>query len=334
MLPLSLGADMRRRVFISLLGGAAAWPLGARAQQAAMPVIAILSGGSPEAFTPLEAAFRRGLVEAGFVEGNNLPFEYRWAQGQFDRLPGLAVDLVGRGPAVIATVTLPAALAAKAATSAIPIVFVVGEDPTKAGLVTSLNRPNANITGMTNFMNVLGAKRLELVSEVVPKAEELALLVNPNNPNAEADTADLRAAADALGRRLLVVTASSDAEIEPAFAAAVQHSVGALFVNTDPFLFSRREQLTALAARHSVPTIYPFRDYVAAGGRMSYGASFANAWRQAGVYAGKILKGAKPADLPVMQPTKFELVINLKTAKTLGLDIPPKLLALADEVIE
>jgi putative tryptophan/tyrosine transport system substrate-binding protein len=326
---------MRRRDFIALVSSAAAtWPLAARAQPAAMPVIGILSGGSSESFTPLEAAFRKGLAEAGFADGKIPPFEYRWAQGQFDRLPGLAVDLVGRGPAVIATVTLPAALAAKAATGAIPVVFVVGEDPVKVGLVTSLNRPSANVTGISNFMNLLGAKRLELVSEVVPKAEDLALLVNPKNPNAEADTADLRAAADALGRRLHVLTASSDAEIEAAFAAAVQYSVGALFVDIDPFLFGRREQLAIVAARHGVPTIYPLRDYVAAGGLMSYGANFANAWRQAGAYAGKILKGAKPTDLPVLQPTKFELVINLKTAKTLGLDIPPKVLALADDVIE
>ena len=285
-------------------------------------------------FAPLESSFRRGLAEAGFADGKIPTFEYRWAQGQFDRLPSLAVDLVGRGPAVIATVTLPAALAAKAATSVIPVVFVVGEDPVKVGLVTSLNRPSANVTGISNFMNLLGAKRLELVSEVVPKAEDLALLVNPKNPNAEADTADLQAAADALGRRLHVLTASSDAEIEAAFAAAVQHSVGALFVDIDPFLFGRREQLAISAARHGVPTIYPLRDYVVAGGLMSYGANFANAWRQAGAYAGRILKGAKPADLPVLQPTKFELVINLKTAKTLGLDVPPKVLALADEVIE
>jgi putative ABC transport system substrate-binding protein len=326
---------MRRREFMTILGGTAAtWPLAARAQPAATPVIGILNGGSSDSFTPLETSFRGGLAEAGFVDGKISAFEYRSAQGQFDRLPGLAVDLVGRGPAVIATVTLPAALAAKAATSAIPVVFVIGEDPVKAGLVTSLNRPGANVTGISNFMNLLGAKRLELVSEVVPKAVDLALLVNPKNPNAAADTADLRAAADALGRRLHVLTASSDAEIEAAFAAAVQHSVGALFVDIDPFLFGRREQLAIVAARHGVPTIYPLRDYVAVGGLMSYDANFANAWHQAGAYAGKILKGAKPADLPVLQPTKFELVINLKTAKTLGLDIPSKVLALADEVIE
>jgi putative tryptophan/tyrosine transport system substrate-binding protein len=327
--------DIARRKFIAALGGVAvAWPLTACAQPATMPVIGILNGGSSDSFAPFEGSFRRGLAEAGFVDGKISAFEYRSAQGQFDQLPALAVDLVSRGPAVIATVTLPAALAAKAATSSIPVVFVVGEDPVKAGLVTSLNRPGANITGITNFMNLLGAKRLELVSEVVPEAVDLALLVNPKNPNAEADTADLRAAADALGRRLRVLTASSDAEIEAAFAATVQHSVGALFVDIDPFLFGRREQLAAAAARHRIPTIYPLRDYVAAGALMSYGASIANAWHQAGAYAGKILKGAKPADLPVLQPTKFELVINLNTAKTLGLDIPPKLLALADEVIE
>ncbi|MGB6966069.1 MAG: ABC transporter substrate-binding protein, partial [Xanthobacteraceae bacterium] len=247
---------MRRRDFIALVGSAAAtWPLAARAQPAAMPAIGILSGGSSESFTPLEPAFRKGLAEAGFADGKIPPFEYRWAQGQFDRLPGLAVDLVGRGPAVIATVTLPAALAAKAATGAIPVVFVVGEDPVKVGLVTSLNRPSANVTGISNFMNLLGAKRLELVIEVVPKAEDLALLVNPKNPNAEADTADLRAAADALGRRLHVLTASSDAEIEAAFAAAVRYSVAALFVDIDPFLFDRREQLAIVAARHGVPTL-------------------------------------------------------------------------------
>jgi ABC-type uncharacterized transport system substrate-binding protein len=326
---------MKRRDFISLVGSAVAWPLAAHAQQRAMvPVIGLLSGGSPDTFAPLEAPFREGLADVGFVEGKNVAFEYRWAQGQFERLPGLAVDLVGHRPAVIATNTLPAALAAKTATSAIPVVFVIGEDPIKAGLVTSLNRPSANVTGVTNFMNVLGAKRLELASELVPKAEALALLVNRNNPNAEADTADLRAAADVLGRRVLVLTASSDVEVEAAFAAAVQHSVGALFVNIDPFFFSRREHVAALAAHYRVPTIYPLRDFVVAGGLMSYGSNFANAWRQSGAYAGKVLKGAKPGDLPVLQPTNIELVINLKTAKLLGLEVPQSLLARADEVIE
>jgi putative ABC transport system substrate-binding protein len=324
---------MKRREFIAGLGGAVAWPVIARAQSAT-PVIGILSGGSPETFAPYQAPLREGLAEAGFVEGKNLAFEYRWAQGHFDRLPDLAIDLVGRGPAVIATNTLPAALAAKGATNTIPLVFVIGEDPIKVGLVTSLNRPGANVTGVTNFMNVLGAKRLELAGEVVPKAEVIALLVNGNNPNAEADTADLQVAANVLGRRVIVLTASSEAEIEEAFHAAVQHSVGALFVNIDPYFVSHREQFAALAARYGVPTIYPLREFVDAGGLMSYGANFANAWRQSGEYAGNVIKGAKPANLPVLQPTKIELVINLKTANALGLTVPPSLLARADEVIE
>jgi putative tryptophan/tyrosine transport system substrate-binding protein len=324
---------MKRREFITLLSGAVAWPLAAIAQQS-MPLIGVLSGGSPVTFASFEAAFRSGLGEAGFVEGKNLGFEYRWAQGQFDRLPDLALDLLRRGPGVIATNTLPAALAAKAATTAIPVVFVIGEDPVKLGLVSSLNRPNANITGITNFMNVLGAKRLELASEFVPNAERLALLVNDKNPNAETDTADLRTAADLLGRKMVVLTASTETEIEAAFPNAIQQNVGALFVNIDPFFFGRRDQLTTLAARYHIPTIYPLREFVMAGGLMSYGASFTDAWRQAGSYAGKILQGVKPSDLPVLQPTKIELVVNLKTAKALGLTLPPTLLARADEVIE
>ena len=326
---------MKRREFITLLGGAAAtWPLTARAQQPAIPVIGILSGGSAEASAPQLAAFRQGLSESGFIDGKSVVFEPRWADGQFDRLPGLAAELVGRQPAVIATVTLPGALAAKGATSTIPVVFVVGEDPLKVGLVASFSQPGGNVTGITNFMNVLGAKRLELVSEAVPNATVLALLVNPNNPNAEPDTEDLQRAADALGRRLHVLTAKNEREIEMAFAAARERQVGALFVNIDPFFFSQREQFAALAGRHRVPTIFPYREYVMAGGLMSYGASFTTAWRQAGTYVASILKGAKPGDLPVLQPTKFELVINLKTAKALGLDVPPMLVARADEVIE
>jgi putative ABC transport system substrate-binding protein len=325
---------MRRREFITLLGAmTAAWPLAARAQRQ-MPVIRILSGGSAEGFAPMEAAFRKGLNQGGVVDGTNVAFESRWANGQFDRLPGLAADLVSRQPAVIATVTLPGALAAKAATTTIPVVFVIGEDPVKVGLVASFSRPGGNVTGMTNFMNVLGAKRLELVSEAVPKAAVIALLVNPNNPNAEPDTRDLQVAADALGRRLHVLTASTDRAIETAFAAAVEEKVGALFINIDPFLFSRRQQIAALAARHKVPTIHPFREYVAAGGLMSYGASYITAWRQSGIYVARILKGANPADLPVLQPTKFELVISLKAAKALGLEIPPTVISRADEVVE
>jgi putative tryptophan/tyrosine transport system substrate-binding protein len=323
---------MKRREFVTLLGGAAAWPLAARAQQA-MPVIGILTGGSAESFALFEPAFRKGLNEVGFPD-SNVSLESRLASGQVDRLPGLAADLVGRKPTVIATQTLPAALAAKSATSTIPVVFVIGEDPVKIGLVESFSRPGGNVTGITNFMNVLGAKRLELVSEAVPTAVVLGLLVNPTNPNAEADTRDLQVAAQALGRRLQVLTAATDHEIETAFAAAVEQKVGALFINIDSFLFDRRQQIAALAARHMVPTIHPFREYVVVGGLMSYGASFASAWRQSGTYVGKILKGAKPADLPVLQPTKFDLVINLKAARALGLEIPPTLVARADEVID
>jgi len=323
----------RRELLAALGGAAAAWPLAARAQWATTPVIGVLSGGSIENFARVETAFRQGLSEGGFTDGANAAFEARWANGQVDRLPALAADLVGRASA-IATVTLPAALAAKAATATVPVVFVIGEDPVKVGLVASFSRPGGNVTGITNFMNVLGAKRLELVSEVVPGAAVLALLVNPKNPNSEPDTRDLKAAAQALGRRLIVLTASTDHDIETAFVAAVEQKVGALFINIDSFLSSRNQQIAALAARHKIPTIHPFREYVAAGGLMSYGASFAAAWRQAGQYVGQILKGAKPADLPVLQSTKFEFVLNLRTAKTLGLDIPPTLLALADEVIE
>jgi putative tryptophan/tyrosine transport system substrate-binding protein len=324
---------MKRRDFITLLGAAAAWPLAARAQQA-MPVVGILIGGTAESFAPFEPAFRKGLSEGDFPDASNVPFESRLANGQVDRLSGLAADLIGRRPTVIATQTLPAALAAKAATSTIPVVFVIGEDPVKVGLVGSFSRPGGNVTGMTNFMNVLGAKRLELVSEAVPTAIVLGLLVNPTNPNAEADTRDLQAAAQALGRRLQVLAAGADHELETAFAAAVEQKVGALFINIDSFLFARRQQIAALAARYKVPTIHPFREYVAAGGLMSYGASFIDAWRQSGIYVGRILKGAKPADLPVLQPTKFDLVINLKAAKALGLEIPSTVIARADEVIE
>lgn len=261
-------------------------------------------------------------------------FEARWAAGQFNRLPALAADLVSLGPAVIASQTLPGALAAKAATNTIPIIFVIGEDPVQVGLVASLNRPAENVTGITNFMNVLGAKRLELVSEVIPKDALLALLINPNNPNAGPDTKDLQNAAEALGRRLEVLQASSEREIEAAFDAAAQRKVGALFINIDPYFFGQREKLVSLAARNKVPTIYPLREMVTAGGLMSYGASFPKAWWQAGLYVSKILKGAKPTELPVVQPTNLELTINLKTARALGLNLPNTLIARADEVIE
>jgi putative ABC transport system substrate-binding protein len=325
---------MKRRELIAVVCGTALWPLLAHAQQSAAPIIGFLGGGGAEGFEPLAAAFRQGLREGGFVEGKNVVFEHRWAAGQFDQLPRLAADLVSRGPSVIATQTLPGALAAKAATNTIPIVFVIGEDPVKVGLVAGLNRPAGNVTGISNFMNVLGAKRLELVSEAARKDAMLALLVNPHNPNSGPDTKDLQTAAEALGRHLEVLQASTKQEIEAAFADAVGRKVAALFVNTDPFFFEQREQLIELAARNRLPTIYPFREMVTAGGLMSYGASFPKAWRQSGLYVARILKGAKPAELPVVQPTNLELVINLKTAKTLGLNLPNTLIGRADEIIE
>jgi len=325
---------MKRRQFITLLGGAAAtWPLAARAQQRALPVIGYLSARSSEADAPILAVFRAGLNEAGFVEGQNVAIEYRSAD-QYDRLPALAVDLVRRQVSVIATGGIPAALAAKAATTTIPIVFAVAVNPVEFGLVASLNRPGGNLTGVASLGVEVGPKRLELMRELVPAASIIAVLVNPTNTNADTVSRDLRSAARILGVQVHVLQASTEHEIEVAFASTVQLRAGGLVIGNDPFLTGRIEQLAALALRHAVPTIYQFREFVAAGGLMSYGDSITDRVRLFGVYTGRILKGEKPADLPVQRATKVELIINLKTAKALGITVPQLLLGRADEIIE
>ncbi len=326
---------MRRRDFIIFLAGAmAGWPLSARAQQKAMPVIGVLSANSSSTSSgPFMGAFRQGLSEAGFVEGRNLAIEYRWAEGHYDRLPALAADLIGRKVDLIMANTPPAALAAKSATSTIPIVFRGGADPVGDGLVASLARPGGNLTGVS-IADDLTAKRLELLSELVPRAEVIALLVNPNLATAERVIRDVQKAARTKGLQLHVLKAGSESEIDTAFASLVKLHAGALVVGADPFLTGRREQLVALASRRAVPSIYAWREFAASGGLISYGPSLTSAFRLVGHYAGKVLKGAKPADLPVQQPTTFELVINLKTAKALGLTVPQSMLTRADEVIE
>jgi len=327
---------MKRREFITLLGGAAAtWPLAARSQQQRpVPVIGYLSIESPSNAVPL-AAFRQGLKETSFVEGENVAFEHRLALGQYNQLPTLAADLVRRQVAVIAAIGgTPPALAAKAATATIPIVFFVGVDPIQFGLVASLNRPGGNMTGVAALQSVLAVKRLELLREFLPKSGVVALLVNPTNPYTESETKGVQEGAGHLGLQLHVVPASSPSDLDAAFASLVEFRADALVVSTDQFLTNQAEQIIALAARHAVPAIYGWRQIAAAGGLMSYAPNQADGYRLTGVYAGRILKGAKPADLPIMQPTKFELVINLKTAKALGLDVPPSVLARADEVIE
>jgi putative tryptophan/tyrosine transport system substrate-binding protein len=328
--------DVRRREFITLLGGTATWPLTARAQQIAMPVIGSLYGVSAAEWAEPMTGFRRGLSESGFVEGRNVAIEYRWADGQFDRMPAMAADLVSRKVAVILVGgNLDGVRAAIAATQTIPIVFTTASNPVATGLVASLNRPGANATGVTVIAAELGPKRLELLHEVLPTAKKIALLVNPKVPRVlQDDIQDAQAAAGGLGLEIIVVKGGSEDEIETAFATATQQRASALQVGDDAFLDSRRAQIAALGLRYALPTIALTRRAVAAGSLMSYGSNQMDVYRQAGIYVGRILKGEKPADLPVLQPTKFELVINLKTAKALGLTVPAMLLARADEVIE
>jgi putative ABC transport system substrate-binding protein len=326
--------QLKRREFITLLGGATAWPLTARAQQPAVPMIGFLQSGSPEPNAHLVSAFRKGLGETGYVESRNVAVEYRWAQNDNGRLPELAADLVRLRVAVIATPGTAAAFAAKSATTTIPIVFSGGGDPVLTSLVASLNRPGGNVTGVSSMSGELGAKRLGLLQELVPRAARFVTLVNPNNPLAEAFVTDVRAAAAAIGRQIEVLTASTSRDIDTAFAMLVEKRADALLVGLDPLFVSRRVQLATLAARHAVPAIYAFREDAEAGGLMSYGPSNTDLVRQAGIYTGRVLKGEKPADMPILRATKFELVINLKTAKALGLEVPAALLATADEVIE
>jgi putative tryptophan/tyrosine transport system substrate-binding protein len=327
--------DVRRRDFIRLLSGAAAtWPVAARAQQAAMPVIGFLHTGSSDAYAHLVAVFRQSLHETGYVEGQNVVIQFRWAEGHYDQLPAMAADLVQRRIAVIVATATPAALAAKAATSTIPIVFGVGGDPVKFGLVSGFAQSGGNATGVYFFTTALAQKRLGLLHELVPQAAAIGFLVNPANPNTEFDTNETQAAATALGHRLVVVKASTETEIEKAFLTLAQAGAAALVIGSDGFFSSRLVQLATLAARDVIPTAYSIREFAAAGGLLSYASSQSDAYRQMGIYSGQILKGAKPTDLPIVQPTKFELVINLKTAKALGITIPPGMLAIADEVIE
>ena len=327
---------MKRRAFIAALGGAAAWPLVARAQQPTMPVIGLLGSELPDLWANRMRAYGQGLKEAGYDEGRNVAIEYRWAEGHNDRLPAMAADLVRRQVTVIAAPgSTPAAVAAKVATSSIPIVFWIGGDAVLLGLVASLNRPERNLTGLTTLNVGLAPKRLELLHELIPTMSTIAVLVNPTDPtNTETTTRDAQAAARTLGLKLHVLNASTERDLDMAFANLNQLRAGGLVIGTDAFFSSRLEQLSALAIRHAVPTVYQFREFAAAGGLMSYGGSITDAFRGTGVYTGRILKGEKPADLPVQQVTKVELFINLKTAMTLGIEVPPELSARADEVIE
>ena len=327
---------MKRRRFLQAVGGGTmVWPVTALAQQPAVPLIGYLSSRSPGDAAGVVAAFHRGLAETGYIQGRNLIIEYRWAEGRYDRLPALAAELIDRRVAVIvATGGSVSGLAAKALTKTIPIVFSSGGDAVKLGLVSSLSRPGGNVTGVNLIFGALGPKRLELLREIIPKATAIALLVNPNYPSVSTEVAEVQTAARILGLDIVVFNAPAESDFEPAFAALAERKVGGLLVGDDPFLLSRRDQLVQLAARHAVPTMYFTRDFVDAGGLLSYGPSTTDALRVVGVYTGRVLKGDKPADLPVVQPTIFELVINLRTAKALGLSIPASFLARADEVIE
>jgi putative ABC transport system substrate-binding protein len=328
--------QLNRRELMTLVGGVAvAWPLAARAQKSAMPVIGFLNSGSADAFAHLAAAFRQGLQEAGYVEGQNVVIEYRWAEGRYDLLPLLAADLVKRQANVIAaTGGEQSVVAAKAATTRTPIVFTAGGDPVRQGLVSSLNRPGGNLTGVYFQTGAIESKRLGLLRDLVPNTAIIGVLLNPNSPAAEPELRDIPDAARAVGQKIVILEANNEQGIDATFATLAKRHIGALLVASDPLFSNRRDQIVALAARYSLPTTYYSREFTAAGGLMSYGANLADAFRQAGIYTARVLNGEKPADLPVMQPTKFELVINLQTARSLGLTIPDKLLALADEVIE
>src|SRR6516165_3552871 len=327
-------ATMRRRNFLGVLAGAVAWPLATRAQQTALPVVGMLGASSAAvSATPL-ASFREGLRDAGYIEGQNVVIEAQWAEGQYDRLPLLAAELVRRPAAIIVAVSLPAVFAAKAATSTIPIVFLGAGDPVQLGVVASVNRPGGNITGVNFFAVEVASKRLELLIEVVPAVTVIGLLTNPNNPRTDVEIGQLQAAARTAGKQLLVVKAGSERDIDVAFETLIQERAGAVLIPAEPLFFRRREQLVALAARHALPAMYDVREFTAAGGLLSYGLSLADTYRLIAGQVARILKGAKPADLPILQPTKFELAVNLRTAKTLGLTIPESFLLRADEVIE
>ena len=325
---------MKRRTFLALLGGAAAWPLPLHAQPPRLPVVGYLNSARERQYVHLTEVFRKGLAEGGYTEGQNVTIEYRWAEGDYERLPALAADLVKRNVAVIVAHGPPAAKAAKAATSAIPIVFTVGDDPVRIGLVSSINRPGGNATGVTLFVSSVLTKRVEMMHELLPGARAMAALLNPNSSLYDVDREEVTAAARSLGIEMHVLPAAGEEDIESAFTGIVERRVGGLLVGADPFYNTRRDKIVGLAAQRKVPTMYPWREFAAAGGLMSYGTTLAFGYRVSGLYAARILNGERPSDLPVQQPTTFEFVVNLKTAKALGIEIPPMLVARADEVIE